>query len=115
MDRILEVVGLLLCCGLRLGVPVGLTLLLAWGLKRLDARWQAEAERQAARPEVRQVAVSQLNCWEIRNCPPQRRASCLAFARSDKPCWENFSQNGYLRETCRDCLVFGRAQALAAI
>lgn len=115
MDRTLETIGLLLCCGLRLGVPLGLTVLLAWGLKRLDARWQAEAEGKATRPEVRHIAVSQLQCWEIRDCSDERKLNCLAFARPDRPCWETFSQNGHLRRSCRDCLVFGRAQVLAGI
>lgn len=115
MDRTLEVVGLLLLCGIRLGIPIALTLLLAWALRRLDARWQAEADTRATLPEVKQAAVTKVHCWEMRHCPRQRRENCLAYAQPDIPCWDVFRANGHLREQCRDCLVFGRAVTLAGV
>lgn len=113
MDRTLEVLGLLLLCGLRFAVPLALTLLLAWGLKRLDARWKAEAEAKATQEEVIAVAVSQVRCWEIRGCTPEQRKHCPAYAQPNAPCWQVVRENGHLREGCRDCKVLGRAVALA--
>ncbi len=112
-ERTLEVLGLLLLCGLRFGIPILLTFLLAWGLKRLDAHWRAEAEAKANQPAVRAIAASQIRCWEIRGCPPQHRQTCPAYAHSESPCWEVHRSNGHLLERCRDCRVFGRALALA--
>lgn len=37
---------------LRLGVPLAVTVLITWGLKSLDARWQAEAEARQASASV---------------------------------------------------------------
>jgi len=115
MDRTFEVLGLLLCCGARLGIPVAITLLLAWGLRRLDAHWKAEAEAKAMRPETKATALSQARCWEVQRCPPNLRKECPAFARPDLPCWEAQRLNGHLREACRDCQVLGRAVMLAGV
>lgn len=115
MDRAWEAIGLFLCCGARLGIPVAVTLLLAWGLRRLDARWQAQAESRAAQADVRQIAVTQIRCWEMRNCDHDRRQTCPAYRRPEIPCWVAHGKNGRLREACRDCHVFGHALYLAGI
>src|SRR5574341_878058 len=68
---------------LRLGLPLAATALMVWLLQQLDARWQAEAERQQrATPRV----VARVPCWEIRQCPPESRATCPAYAQPDLPC-----------------------------
>jgi len=115
MDRTLEVISLFLLCALRFGVPLGITFLLAWGLRRLDAHWQAEAELKIAKKEVRQIAVSQERCWELRNCSPQKRETCPAYAHPEEPCWAVVSANGHLPRACRDCHVLGRALVLAGM
>jgi hypothetical protein len=115
MDRAWEVIGLFLCCGARLGIPLGLTLLVAWGLKRLDAHWQADAVSNAAQSDVRQVAVSQIRCWEMRGCSTERRQTCPAYRHPEISCWVAQSQNGSLGEACRDCHVLGRALYLAGV
>ncbi len=115
MDRVLEVLGLLMCCGIRLMIPIGLTLLLAWGLKRLDSHWKTEAEAKAARPEMKAITMSQIKCWEMRGCSAQKRAACPAYLQQDAACWEVYSEKGRLREMCRDCKVFGHALGLSGI
>jgi hypothetical protein len=53
MESLPNVLLLVLMFVLRLGVPLLITVAIAYGLKRLDARWQAEAENQAqAEPTV---------------------------------------------------------------
>ena len=44
MESLPNVLILVLMFVLRLGVPLLITVALAYGLKRLDAKWQAEAE-----------------------------------------------------------------------
>jgi hypothetical protein len=44
MESLPNVLLLVLMFVLRLGVPLLITVALAYGLKRLDAKWQAEAE-----------------------------------------------------------------------
>jgi hypothetical protein len=115
VDRTFEVLGLFLCCGARLGIPIVLTILLAWGLKRLDAHWRKEAESKADQSRVKETAVSKVRCWEIRNCAPELRAVCPAYTQPNMPCWEVLRANGHLRERCRECIVLERATVLAGI
>lgn len=44
MESLPNVLLLVLMFVLRLGVPLLITVALAYGLKRLDAKWQAEAQ-----------------------------------------------------------------------
>jgi MerR family transcriptional regulator/heat shock protein HspR len=47
-------------------------------------------------------------CWEITNCPEQRKSTCLAYKGSRKPCWE-LNQMICSRASlagCDDCIVF---------
>ena len=115
MEQALEIFGVILLFVLRFGIPIGITLLLAYALRRLDAHWKAEAEAKVDREEVRQVAISQEPCWQLRSCPPEKRDLCPVYAHPNEPCWEVRSANGHLPQTCRDCHVLGRALVLAGI
>lgn len=109
--EILTVVGFFL---LRLGVPVAVTIGLAWALRRLDARWQAQAEvesRQALSVEIPPSAVvpfaSERPCWEQRNCAPAARDHCPAYAHQSLPCWLTRREvEGALPEACYTCGIF---------
>jgi hypothetical protein len=91
----------------RLALPAGLTLALAWLLRRLDARWQAEAA--AARPSF---SGARTPCWETRQCSPERRAACAAYGQNALPCWQVFRDaRGNLRTECLGCEVFHLAPA----
>ena len=88
---------------LRLALPIGLTIFVIYMLRRLDARWQLEAEQMPAQP------LEPEKCWEIKNCPPEQLTTCAAYG-SNEPCWQMHRlQNGYLREECLTCEVFERA------
>jgi MerR family transcriptional regulator/heat shock protein HspR len=44
-------------------------------------------------------------CWEIKDCPPERRSACTAFKDKSKPCWEvTRCKEG----SCETCPVFVR-------
>jgi hypothetical protein len=101
----LFLIGLLL----RLGIPIGVTLILVRWLSRLDARWQEDARRDA---EVMASTSRARNtgCWDVRHCPPEQKTRCPAFAHKEIPCWQLFRQkNGTLREGCLGCRVFREA------
>lgn len=88
----------------RLAIPIALTALLIFFLRKLDARWQKEAQT----PEL---VIQKPECWKIKGCPPERVANCTG-ARSPLPCWQAFRlPNGYLREECLSCKVFTEAPA----
>jgi hypothetical protein len=84
---------------LRLAVPILGTLLLVFFLRKLDARWQAEAERQA-------TLIDKPQCWKIKGCAPEQMQECPG-GQSSLPCWQVYRlPNGYLNEECIQCKVF---------
>ena len=98
---------------LRLGIPIGLTILFAYLLRQLDKRWQAEAEAETA-VKIRQaedLIAYKRPCWEMHNCPPRLRNACRAYAEPNTPCWELFRTNGQLKPACHTCKVMPPALA----
>ncbi len=88
---------------LRLALPITVTALLIMLLRRLDERWQIEAQ------QIPMLPIEKTRCWEIKNCPPEKRAACAA-ANSEEACWqERRLSNGYLPEECLGCEVFDQA------
>lgn len=88
----------------RLAIPIAITAIAIYFLRRLDTRWQAEAEEQLLLP-----AVEKVKCWEINGCTPEERETCAGY-QSEQPCWQAFrSENGYLQEGCLGCDVFRNA------
>jgi hypothetical protein len=98
MDTLTPLLILLAGFLLRLAIPILMTALLVYILRKLDARWQVEAQQP--------LPVQKPECWKVKECPPQQRAECIAF-KSSLPCWQAFRYpNGYLREDCLSCKVF---------
>ena len=90
-----------LCVGLlvRLALPIATTLVIVHFLRKLDARWQTEAE-------LRSVRVQKPECWKLKGCSPEQSKDCIAFS-SSLPCWQVFRlPNGYLSEECLSCKIF---------
>lgn len=94
---------------LRIGLPLVVTIGAVWGLRRLDARWEAEGElHPTALP-----GADATHCWEINQCTPERRAECPSYQHPDVPCWElHRATNGDLDTKCLDCAVFREAPGL---
>lgn len=100
------VVALMIGILLRFGIPLLITVVVVWSLKRLDARWQAEIEERRIR-SVEGVVVQEIKCWDLQDCPEIKREECVAFQNSGIPCWQHFRNgNGELREDCLECEVF---------
>lgn len=88
---------------LRLGVPLLITVAVAYSLHRLDVKWQLAALERNMR-----VAAGP-PCWELRNCPEEKRARCVAFQRSTVPCWAaRRAADGRLPQPCLTCALFGK-------
>ena len=98
MDWLLQtgiIVGMFV---LRLGMPLLITLAVGYWLRRLDARWQAEAQarREAAiqarqeasdEPKIELLGAIKTCCWEIKGCPETVYIQCPAYHHADLPCW----------------------------
>jgi len=106
MDTINSLLAILTGLILRLAVPIVVTALLIYFLRRLDARWQAEAK-------LVPLEVKKLKCWEIKGCTPEQIKNCPS-PKSSLPCWQvHRLPNGYLREECLECQIFREAPAPA--
>jgi hypothetical protein len=73
----------------RVGIPLAITFAVAYGLKRLDARWQREAqERSGSLADV--IA-----------------AKCQFAGRTNPVCWVARRQaEGQMAAECRSCSLF---------
>ena len=104
---------------LRLGVPLAITLTVAYFLRRLDAKWQAEAwvEWEASQPQKKVIAEAKLlqagkqPCWSLKGCDEAVRANCAAPKQPDIPCWlARRRSEGRLPPECYDCGQFSLRQ-----
>jgi hypothetical protein len=102
METITSILFVLTGLLLRLAIPILATVVLVFFLRKLDTRWQREAEllpKVTEKPECRknQVGASEQ--------PVKYDASS-----SQLPCWQaNRLPNGYLNEDCLSCQVFTEA------
>jgi hypothetical protein len=102
------VLGLLI----RFGIPLLLTGLAAWGLRRLDQHWQHESEHVRRAPLALGAASAEVRCWEQTTCPEAKRGACPAYAQPSVPCWQLFrASTGDLSTGCLSCEVFVNAPA----
>lgn len=117
MTPITEAVAMVLLFVLRLGIPLAVTILVVWGLRRLDARWEADASARRAAKAVAsgEVAAARLAspmatskpCWSLRGCPERRQAACAACADTAMPCWlARLRADGRLPGACYGCALF---------
>jgi hypothetical protein len=101
------ILALLLGLTVRLGLPLLVTLLVVIGLRRLDGRWQKEAEL-----ERNLLVRDEEPCWKEQGLSMDEIK--VRVSESGKPCWQiHRLSNGYLREACLDCEVFINAPAPA--
>jgi hypothetical protein len=85
---------------IRLIMPLAVTAIFVFALRKLDARWQAEAEK-----ERRTLVQDDKPCWKEQGLSVDEIK--LRAAKSNQPCWQTHRlSNGYLREACLDCEVF---------
>lgn len=104
MDAITAILAVITGFALRLVIPIAITAVAIYFLRRLDTRWKAEAETQFP-----QLVVEKPKCWEINGCSAEMRATCSGY-KSEQPCWQALrKKNGYLQDRCLGCDVFRKA------
>ncbi len=110
MEWLNPILAFILGVALRIGIPVAATALVIFLLRRLDQRWQAEAENR----RNGLLTVPAKPCWEVKGCTQEQREGCQAAAQDKAPCWQFYrDQRGWLRQECLGCDVFLRAPAPA--
>jgi hypothetical protein len=109
---------------LRLGVPLAITLAVGYFLRRLDAKWQAEAWAQweASQPEEKIIGESKLlragkqPCWSLKGCHETVCANCAAPKHPDIPCWmARRRSEGRLPAGCYNCEYFSLRQVAQSL
>lgn len=111
MEAPFVVVGLFL---LRLGVPLLITLLVAYWFRRLDKKWQAEALARKPLGSWQGNPRSKLEslkpeqpCWVTKGCAEKDRAQCPGCSPLDIPCWvKQIRATGELPRKCYGCELF---------
>jgi len=102
METMISLLALIAGLLVRLAIPIALTALLIFFLRKLDTRWQAEAQ-------IPQPVTQTVECWKIKGCSAEQRKNCLAY-KSELPCWQaKRLPNGYLHEECLSCEIFTEA------
>jgi hypothetical protein len=99
MENVYALIAILMGVALRLVIPILITVLAVFLLRKLDAHWQSEGK-------MAPLYVKKPECWKINNCSPTLRKTCPGYL-SPLPCWQAMRlPNGYLREKCLDCKIF---------
>jgi hypothetical protein len=107
MEHIHDLLPVLLGMTARLMIPILVTVIAVYFLRRLDARWEKDARNLPAR-------VQKPACWESKDCPPENSRACIGRT-SPLPCWQaRRTANGRLREACLGCAVLIKAPAPAS-
>ncbi len=97
----------------RFVIPIALTLAAIWFFRKLDKRWQAEAEERM-RLQMALATAQRTPCWEQKQCSAEQRATCPVYAQKGVPCWQVFrDREGNLKPACLECGVFRDAPVLA--
>jgi len=101
---------------LRIGLPLVIIFGLGYGLRRLDARWQAEAMAQhatdlakqaEAEPNIEIIKIIDPPCWVTNNCPKSDFVQCAAYKNPGTPCWlARYRAEGHLPARCYLCPRF---------
>jgi|SRR6266498_1138216 len=101
MNASYSLLAILIGLFVRLALPIAVTMLAIYLLRKLDSHWQEQAEY-----ELNQPVAEKVQCWDLKNCPIEKRKTCRA-PTSAQPCWQvNRLPNGYLREECLICVIF---------
>ena len=118
MDWWLQAAGVIGMFILRLGVPLAITLAVGYWLRRLDAKWQAEAlarkaeaalieEEKQAEPNIEMFRIIEQPCWVLKNCAEENYLRCPAHKHADLPCWlARLRTEGRLPQPCYQCELF---------
>ena len=117
MDWLWPIIMLIGLFILRFGVPLLVIVLVVYGLRRLDDRWQAEAranyatalaKQQAEQsPRIELLKVIETPCWVLNNCAEEQRQRCPAALSPAVPCWmARYRAQGKLPPQCYHCQLF---------
>ncbi len=108
METLNSTYVILIGLALRVAIPVAFTALIVFSLRKLDARWQAEA-----REEKKVAAIDEMPC--LREGVTIDPLTSARASLGEQRCWQiRRLPSGYLNEACLDCEVFLNAPTASA-
>lgn len=111
MDEIGTIIVISLCL-FRIGIPLAITFLLTYLIDRFVTGKSTAKRSDAETPEAAEPVPVFVPCWEMTDCPPEKRAACQAISRPGVPCWLTMQlTSGHLSDECLDCPVFHHTHA----
>ena len=91
---------------IRIGLPIAITGLVIFFLRKLDNRWQAEAK---ACLQI-QTEAGTTPCWEVKKCETEQMKTCPVVQQNESLCWQLYrTEQGALKDICLGCDVFRQA------
>ncbi len=110
MSEILESLIVLCMFGIRIGVPIAITLAFGYWLEKKLRPREELALTQVQLERLRPHAVPQFlssRCWDVHHCDASHRAQCAATRHPDLPCWLALQVEGQkVREQCFTCAFY---------
>jgi hypothetical protein len=103
MDEFIITISMVLGIIMRIGIPIGITFLLAHFLRRLDSKWRDEASQAQPGESISRDLWLNNPCWGDMDCVEEQRKQCAAYNQTEKPCWEVFRENGSMDSKCWEC------------
>lgn len=99
-------------CLIRIGIPLLATFLLTYLIDRFLTKRSARIGDAEAQDTAEAVPLF-VPCWEMKDCPTEKRAACQVMHRPGVPCWLTMQLvNGHLSSECLDCPVFHHTHVL---
>lgn len=115
LQDLIDTLVIVVMFGLRVGVPIALTLAFGYWLeKKLAPREAPSSELEKPRVVKASGKIIQLHCWDFKHCDQTKRAQCAAFKHAELPCWLALQAEGaQVREECFTCALY-KTQQMAA-
>ena len=91
----------------RIGIPLLVTFLLTYLIDRFITKKSAARANNTEIERAAEEAPFLVPCWDMRDCPPEKRGKCQAISRPGVPCWLTMQLvDGHLSTDCLGCPVF---------
>lgn len=117
MSEVLQALIVLVMFGLRIGIPIAITLAFGYWLEKKLRPPEEPVPASTKIEAVRHHRSSKLvghHCWDVRHCDSTKRALCAATRHPELPCWLALQVEGQkVREQCFTC-GFYKPEAIAA-
>ena len=91
---------------LRIAVPIIVTILFVYLLKKLDERWKSESDIGTGQADQ----SGNIGCWDVNNCPAEKRVGMQGLPKPGHPLLAGVpGRKWQITRSCIGCDVFRHA------